>query len=65
MSNFTTDNVDIAIAYPNVGEQTTPVVLRRAIVKHRRYASSPQHAVGRQDLVESTRRAMARALQRR
>src|SRR5437867_753905 len=43
MSNLAANDVDIAIAYPNVGGQTCPVVLRHAVVKHRRYASSPQH----------------------
>jgi len=41
--NFTTNNVDITVTQPNVGVQPTPVVLRRAVVKHRRYASSSQH----------------------
>ena len=43
MSNLATDDVDIAVAYPNVRVQTASVVLRRTVVKHRRYASSPQH----------------------
>jgi hypothetical protein len=43
ISNLSADDIDIAVPHPNVGGQTVSVVLRRAIVKHRRYASSPQH----------------------
>ena len=53
MSNLATDNVDLAVAYPNVGAQASPVVLRRAIVKHRRYASSPQHQMCGETLLKA------------
>ncbi len=43
IGSFTTYNIDIAVTYPNVRVQTAPVVLRRAVIKHRRYSSSPQH----------------------
>src|SRR5262249_16069714 len=37
-SNLAPDNIDIAIAYPNMGGQTAQVVRRCAVEKHRRYA---------------------------
>jgi|SRR6266849_567058 len=42
-SSLATEDVDIAVAHPNVGVQTAPAILRSAVVEHRRYTSSPQH----------------------
>jgi len=43
MSDLSADDIDIAVPHPNVGGQTISLVLRRAVVKYRRYTSSPQH----------------------
>jgi hypothetical protein len=43
MSNFTTNNVDITITYPNVSVQSFPVILRGTVVQHGRNPPSPQH----------------------
>ena len=45
--NLTPNNVDIAVAHPNVGGQTGSVILRRTVVKHGRDASPPQHKLCR------------------
>jgi hypothetical protein len=52
-SSLATDDVDVAVAYPNVGGQTSPVVLRRAVVKHGRYASSSQHELCSKTLLKA------------
>src|SRR5262249_21610933 len=42
-SDLATDNVDTTLAHPNMSGQTTPLVRRGAVIKHRRYAASSQH----------------------
>ena len=37
------DNVDTAVAYPNMGRQTAYVVRHRAVIKYGGYATAPQH----------------------
>jgi hypothetical protein len=43
MGNLTTDNIDIAVAYPNVGRQTALGILRGTVEEQRGYAPPPQH----------------------
>ena len=52
MSNLTTDDVDIAVAYPNVGGQAASI-LCCTVVEHGRYVSSPQHKLCGEPLLEA------------
>ena len=55
ISDFATDHIDIAVTYPHVGVQTASIVLGRAVVKHRRDASSPQHQLRRKTFLKTQR----------
>ena len=52
-SHFATDHIDVAVAYPHVGVQTVSIVLGRAVIKHRRDPSPPQHQLRGQDLLKT------------
>jgi hypothetical protein len=53
MSNLAANNINIAMGYPNVSEQTTWFILSRAVVKYRRNSASPQHELRGKTLLKA------------